>query len=61
MIVGDNAYEVVEGFVGEPIVTEAPESVAVGGSLAAATAAALGEGPQVGEIDLLARFFQVSR
>lgn len=56
VILGDNAYEVVEGFVGEPV----KEPVASGHDLAAAALAAAGEGPQAGaagEIDLLARFF----
>ncbi|MFW5925441.1 MAG: hypothetical protein ACOCV4_04695 [Myxococcota bacterium] len=53
VILGDAAYEVVEGFVGEPI----PDEVASGPDLAAAARAAAGEGPAAGEIDLLARFF----
>ncbi len=56
VILGDDAYEVVEGFVGEPL-----HEVASGNSLAAATRAAVGEGPGTGEIDLLARFFLGSR
>jgi hypothetical protein len=55
VILGDNAYTVVEGFVGEPIVEEEP--MATGGNLAAAAAAATGETTDEGEIDLLARFF----
>jgi len=55
VILGDNAYTVVEGFVGEPIVVEDP--IASGDSLAAAAAAATGESNNDGEIDLLARFF----
>ncbi|MFW6052218.1 MAG: hypothetical protein ACODAU_13650 [Myxococcota bacterium] len=53
VILGDAAYEVVEGFVGEPV----QEAVASGHDLAAAARAAAGEGPSTGEIDLLARFF----
>jgi hypothetical protein len=55
VILGDNAYTVVEGFVGEPILEEDP--VASGDSLASAAAAATGESSNDGEIDLLARFF----
>jgi len=60
VILGDNAYEVVEGFVGEPVADaeRADEPIASGNSLAAATRSALGEDPsQSGELDLLARFF----
>ncbi|MDH5493130.1 MAG: hypothetical protein OEY14_14340 [Myxococcales bacterium] len=60
VILGDNAYEVVVGFIGEPIVNEA-EDVATGHDLAAAARAAAGEGPPSVEIDLLARFFLTSR
>jgi len=55
VILNDNAYQVIEGFVGEPIYDS--ESVASGGSLVAATRAAVGEPSQSGELDLLARFF----
>ena len=63
VVIGDNAYEVIEGFLGDPMHEPMDEGheVAVGGSLAAATAAALGEGPPSGELDLLARFFLKSR
>ena len=77
VVLGDNAYTVVEGFVGEPIFDEAAQSaqpaqpaqpaqaapatkdVVGGDSLAAAAAAAVGEGKSTdqGELDLLARFF----
>jgi hypothetical protein len=56
VVLDDNAYEVVEGFVGEPV----REEVASGHDLAAAARAAAGEGPSAGEIDLLARFFSSS-
>ena len=55
VLVGDTAYQVVEGFVGEPIAEAA--SVPTGHSLASATRAATGDGTPSGEIDLLARFF----
>jgi len=58
VILGDDAYEVVEGFVCEPL---AEGSVATGTSLAGAAQAATGEGPPSGELDLLARFFLQSR
>jgi hypothetical protein len=58
-VLGDNAYQVVEGFVGEPIWDEQRLS---GGSLAEATRMAAGdERPPSSEIDLLARFFLTSR
>lgn len=57
VVLNDDAYEVVEGFVGEPILGEE----VVGNSLAAATRAAVGDRPPSGEIDLLARFFLSSR
>jgi hypothetical protein len=53
VVLGDNAYEVVEGFVGEPV----REEVASGHDLAAAVRGAAGEGSTTGEIDQLARFF----
>lgn len=60
VILGDNAYQVVEGFVGEPQFDEEPAGT--GSSLASAAQAALGEeGAPSGEIDLIARFFLTSR
>jgi hypothetical protein len=56
VILGDNAYQVVEGFAGTPLFEK--ESIATGDSLAHATAAALGEKTGSGEIDLLARFLK---
>ena len=59
VILGDNAYQVVEGFVGEPIWDEQRLS---GASLAEATRMAAGDDrPPSSEIDLLARFFLTSR
>lgn len=58
VILGDNAYQVVEGFVCEPLVDE---SVTTGDSLVGAARAATGEGPPSGELDLLARFFLQQR
>lgn len=53
VVLGDDAYQVHEGFVGEPMI----EASAAGHSLAAAARAAAGEDPATVEIDLLARFF----
>jgi len=63
VILGDNAYEVVEGFVGEPLgpIAQA-DALASGQDLAAAALAAAGDSAQPeGEVDLLARFFLSSR
>lgn len=57
VIFGDDAYQVVEGFVGEPIFDEAS---ATGADLAAATRAAIGGGSDGGDsnaLDPLTRFF----
>lgn len=61
VILGDDAYQVVEGFVGEPLFDEQPAGT--GASLAQAAQAALGEDGEhpSAEIDLLARFFLSSR
>lgn len=60
VVLGDNAYQVVEGFVGEPMFQHQPTPT--GSSLAAAAQAAVGESDRSsGEIDLLARFFLSSR
>ena len=56
VILGDNAYTVVEGFLGQPVETE-PDADASGSDLASAMGAALGEQPASSEIDLLAQFF----
>jgi len=63
VILGDNAYEVVEGFLGEPIGAPASnDGLASGQDLAAAALAAAGDDSQPeGEVDLLARFFLSSR
>jgi hypothetical protein len=53
VVLGDNAYEVTEGFVGDPL----REPVASGSDLAEAALAAAGEGAPAREVDLLARFF----
>jgi hypothetical protein len=55
VVLGDDAYQVLEGFVGEPIIE--PNAAAAGSSLAAAARAAAGDDPATVEIDLLARFF----
>jgi hypothetical protein len=57
VILGDDAYQVVEGFVGHPVHAAEDDSAVSGPDLAAAARAAVGEGSQNGEIDLLARFF----
>jgi hypothetical protein len=59
VVLGDNAYQVIEGFVGEPLHEEEPAGT--GMSLESAAQAALGEQRSSGEIDLLARFFLSSR
>lgn len=56
VIMGDNAYQVVEGFAGTPL--EAGDEMMTGHSLSAAAAAATGERSGSGEIDLLARFLK---
>lgn len=66
VILGDNAYEVVEGFLGVPVEAEvrgdaSDEAGISGSSLAAVTLAAAGEGPPSQEIDLLAQFFLGSK
>lgn len=67
VVVGDNAYEVVDGFLCQPHDEPGQEAVfstpvAAGSSLAAATAAALGDvGPTSGEFDLLSSFFTKTR
>lgn len=55
VILGENAYQVVEGFAGTLIRDE--DDMATGSSLAGAARAALGERSS-GEIDLLARFLK---
>lgn len=61
VILDDNAYQVIEGFVGEPLVDEQP-AAGTGSSLASAAQAALGEEEgSSAEIDLIARFFLSSR
>jgi hypothetical protein len=63
VILGDDAYQVVEGFVGMPLHETAVEAVPSGHDLAAATRRAVGDGGETptGEIDLLARFFLSSK
>lgn len=56
VILGDNAYQVVEGFAGTLVRPE--EEIATGTTLAGAARAALGERGGSGEIDLLARFLK---
>jgi hypothetical protein len=56
VILGDNAYQVVEGFAGT-LIRDPDDDIATGTSLAGAARAALGERGS-GEIDLLARFLK---
>ena len=58
VLLGESAYEVVEGFLGMPVSAEAgadPSSIS-GHDLATATRMAAGEAPSA-ELDLLAQFF----
>jgi len=61
VVLGDDAYEVVEGFLGEPmndVKKQQDPSMAAGSSLASATAAALGDAsPPSGEFDLFSQFY----
>jgi hypothetical protein len=59
VIVDEHAYEVVEGFVGEP--AEPELQPARGDSMASAALAAVDKNRAAGEIDLLARFFLQSK
>ncbi|UJR78475.1 hypothetical protein [Sandaracinus amylolyticus] len=63
VILGDNAYNVVEGFVGDPILDGAADAAAAntGDTLAAAMRSITGDPAREGELDLLARFFLASR
>lgn len=56
VILGDNAYQVVEGFAGTRL-RDPEDDIATGTDLAGAARAALGERGS-GEIDLLARFLK---
>ena len=59
VIVGDNAYQVLEGFAGAPLSRAEPaDDMTTGHSLSSAAARATGEQGGSGEIDLLARFLQ---
>ena len=59
VILGDNAYEVLEGFAGEPLADASTDGDTLGDAMLRAT----GEGPAEGEpeIDLLARLFLEKR
>lgn len=68
VILGDNAYTVVEGFVGNPVLedgasasSDAQSAALSGDTLAAAMRNAAGDSGRDGELDLLARFFLQSR
>lgn len=58
VILGESAYQVVEGFAGKPIDPVIGEPMVTGSSLNSAARAALGERAGSGELDLLARFLQ---
>jgi hypothetical protein len=57
VIIDENAYQVAEGFVGEPVVQPPILEIATGETLAAATRAAVGEESASDELELLSRFF----
>lgn len=65
VILGDHAYTVIEGFVGDPIhersSISAGDRSSHGESLAAAMRQVTGDPGREGELDLLARFFLQSR
>jgi len=53
VIIGDNAYDVVEGFVGMPLEQSEPS----GDNLGNATRAAVGDAADGGDVDKLTAFF----
>jgi len=57
VILEDNAYEVVEGFLGTSLGRDSAQSEPLAHDLAAATRLAVGDRPPSAELDLLARFF----
>lgn len=57
VILGDLAYEVAEGFVGEPLPDQPGRSPSGPHDLAAAMQRATGGGDPTSEVDLLARLF----
>jgi hypothetical protein len=59
VILGDDAYEVVEGFVGEPL--PGIMTVAVGDSMLSATRAAVGDEIHGDGVDALTRLFMHKR
>ncbi|MGE0788891.1 MAG: hypothetical protein AB7S26_24670 [Sandaracinaceae bacterium] len=58
VIYGENAYQVVEGFVGAPLAEDVEDAHGVGDSMSSAAQAALGERNGSGELDALARFLK---
>jgi hypothetical protein len=54
LVLGDNAYEVVEGFVGQPL--ESAEPLVSGDDLASAARAAVGDPGSRDSMDALTRF-----
>ncbi|MBN1652144.1 MAG: hypothetical protein JXA30_00030 [Deltaproteobacteria bacterium] len=59
VIVGDDAYEVVEGFLAELLLDRKP--IVSGTSMEAATRAAVGDAVCDDEVDALTRFFRQKR
>jgi hypothetical protein len=59
VLVGDEAYEVIEGFLAELLSDQAP--VASGDSMASATRAAVGDTSSKDDVDALTQFFRQKR
>ena len=59
VLLGDDAYDVVEGFLGEPMVE--PETAAAGDDLASATRAATGDRDTKSDVDPLTEWFLKDR
>lgn len=55
VLLGDDAYDVVEGFLGEPL--QEPVAVATGADVASATRAATGDMDPVKDVDPLTEWF----
>ena len=59
VLVGDEAYEVIEGFLAELLSDQVP--VVSGDSMASATRAAVGDTSSENEVDALTQFFRQKR
>jgi len=59
VLVGDEAYEVIEGFLAELLLDQGP--VVSGDSMASATRAAVGDTSTEDEVDALTQFFRQKR